>query len=197
MSGERWLGVAPPESITVDEFVVRRYGRGDAAALVGAVTRSIEHLRPWMPWIRFEPQTVEQRAALIEEWSSEWDARTNFTMGIFEKEQLVGGTGFHLRGGEGVLEIGYWVHVDHTRRSIATRVSRALTEVAFGIDDVLEVRIGHDINNETSGRVPMRLGFGILGEHEREPEAPGEAGRVRLWSMTRERWASLATTRER
>ena len=29
-----------------------------------AVTESIEHLRPWMPWIADEPVTVEQRRAL-------------------------------------------------------------------------------------------------------------------------------------
>lgn len=197
MPVERWLGVAPPDSIAVDELVVRRYAREDAGALVDAVTRSIEHLRPWMPWIRFEPQSVDQRVELIDEWSSNWEQHADFTMGIFRGGSVVGGTGLHLRGGKGVLEIGYWVHVDHVRRSIATRVSRALTDVALGLPDVHEVRIGHDLNNTASSRIPEMLGYVVRDEHDRPPEAPGEVGRVRIWSMTRDRWLSLATTRGR
>lgn len=191
------IPVAPPERIVVDELVVRRYERQDAGALVAAVTRSIDHLRPWMPWIKFEPQTPAQRADLIEEWSARWDARLEFVMGVFDGDNVVGGTGFHVRGESGSLEIGYWVAVDHINRSIATRVSRVLTGVALGLPGIDEVRIGHDVANIASGRIPEKLGYVVVDERDREPEAPGEAGRVRMWAMTRERWQAPATTPER
>lgn len=191
------IAVAPPERIVVDELVVRRYVRGDARTLVDAVTRSIDHLRPWMPWIRFEPQTAAQRADLIDEWSAQWDARTEFVMGVFDGDNVVGGTGFHVREVSGSLEIGYWVAVNHTGRSIATRVSGALTGVALDLPVINEVRIAHDVANVASGRVPEKLGYVVVDEHDRQPEAPGEVGRVRHWAMTRERWDVLARTRAR
>lgn len=197
MPDARRLSVAPLESIAVDELIVRRYARGDAPALVETVSRSVEHLRPWMPWIKFEPQSVEQRTALIDEWSKNWQECSDFTMGVFRGSVVVGGTGIHVRGDEGVLEIGYWVAVDQVGQGIATRVARALTSVALSLPGVEEVRIGHDINNVASGRVPEKLGYKIVDEHQREPEAPAEAGVVRYWAMSRGRWTELVTMPER
>jgi hypothetical protein len=33
-----------------------------------AIGQSIEHLRPWMPWIAHEPLTEAARVALIRQW---------------------------------------------------------------------------------------------------------------------------------
>ena len=80
-------------------------------------------------------------------------------MGIFENDECVGGTGFHLRGEVGELEIGYWVSSRHTKQGIATRVSAALVDVAFSCPEVQRVDIAHDIANVASQGVPQRLGF--------------------------------------
>lgn len=55
------MAINPPQRIVGERVVVRSPCVGDGPALVEAVTASIEHLRPWMPWIEFEPQSVEQR----------------------------------------------------------------------------------------------------------------------------------------
>ena len=64
----RRMSVAP-DVLHVGEYIVRKYERSDAEALVIAVTESCEHLRPWMPWIKFEPQSVVQREELIKTWN--------------------------------------------------------------------------------------------------------------------------------
>lgn len=64
----------PPEKLTGPRLVVRRYWPTDAPALHRAVTASIEHLRPWMPWISDEPLEVEDRRRLITEWDEAWEA---------------------------------------------------------------------------------------------------------------------------
>ena len=56
---------APPREVVLDGFVLRRYQRHDAPALAVAVGESLEHLRPWMPWIALEPTTLEQREELL------------------------------------------------------------------------------------------------------------------------------------
>ena len=181
----RQMSVAPVP-LQVGEYIVRKYEQSDAVALVTAVTESCEHLRPWMPWIRFEPQSVTQREALIKTWTDSWDGRTEFVMGIFLGNQVVGGTGLHLRGDVNTVEIGYWIHVDYIGKGIATRMSGALTETAFAIwPEIDTVVIVHDESNIASGKVPARLGFEHVFTWQREPEAPGESGVMYRWEKKR------------
>jgi RimJ/RimL family protein N-acetyltransferase len=175
-----------PVPLQVGEYIVRKYEQSDAVALVTAVTESYEHLRPWMPWIKFEPQSVTQREALIKTWNEAWEDRTEFVMGIFLGDQVVGGTGLHLRGDVNTVEIGYWIHVDYIGKRIATRMSRALTETAFAIwPEIDTVVIVHDAANIASGKVPARLGFEHVFTGQREPEAPGESGVMYRWEKKR------------
>ena len=183
-----WLRSDIPTRIECDELIIRRYERNDAAALVDAVTESVNELSLWMPWAKYEPQTVVQREELIDTWNNEWVQRTNFVMGIFINDVCVGGTGLHLRGEQGSLEIGYWVRSSHVGRGIARRSSRALTTAAFSLPEVSVVQIAHDMANVRSGRVPESLGFQMVQESERTPEAPNEVGKVHLWSITRDEW---------
>jgi RimJ/RimL family protein N-acetyltransferase len=107
-------------------------------------------------------------------------------MGIFLGDQVVGGTGLHIRGDVNTVEIGYWIHVDYIGKRIATRMSRALTETAFAIwPEIDTVVIVHDEANIASGKVPARLGFEHVFTGQREPEAPGESGVMYRWEKKR------------
>lgn len=191
-----WLQSAPVEAFVIDDLEVRRFRREDAAAVVQAVTESIEHLRPWMPWIAYEPQSIEQRATLIDEWNKEWVQCTGFHYGVFRGSRQVAGCGFHLRSAPAILEIGYWVHVNETGRGLASALSQRLTDVAFALSDVQSVEIVHDVANIASGRVPQKLGYVMVEEFERmsdpqhldTPLAPGESGTARRWRITRDQW---------
>ena len=175
-----------PSPLHVGEYIVRKYELADAVALVTAVTESCEHLRPWMPWIKFEPQSVAQREDLITTWNEAWENCSEFVMGIFLGDRVVGGTGLHLRGDVNTVEIGYWMHVDYIGKGIATRVSGALTETAFAIwPEIDTVVIVHDEVNIASGKVPARLGFEHVFTWQREPEAPGESGVMYRWEKKR------------
>ena len=178
---------APRERVDLGDVVVRRWTTDDAEALHIAVTESIDHLRPWMPWISREPLTVADRRSLIETWSREWDERRDFTMGIFGPDGAVGGTGLHLRSGPRSVDIGYWLRADNVGRGIMTRVVVALVESAFMLEDVDLVVIQHDEGNTPSGRVAERAGFICDHRYTREPQAPGETGTMLRWIRTRER----------
>lgn len=175
-----------PSPLQVGEHIVRKYEPADAEALVTAVTESCEHLRPWMPWIKFEPQSVNQREELIRSWNQAWEDRTEFVMGIFLDARIVGGTGIHLRGPGNTVDIGYWVHVGYTGRGIASQVSDALTLEAIRLwPEIDTVVIVHDEANTASGKVPARLGFEHVLTGQREPEAPGESGVMCRWEKKR------------
>ena len=179
---------ALPERIETQRLVIRAWKPEDAPLLHAAVTASTEHLRPWMPWIAFEPQTVEERRALIEQWQIDAADGKDHVYGVFSAEtgEVLGGTGLHNRVGPGGIEIGYWIHVDHCGQGYATELSRALTDTAFGLERIERVEIHTDKANELSARIPPRLGYTLTEEAPREIVAPGEIGINQTWTLQRD-----------
>ncbi|MFM1751293.1 MAG: hypothetical protein RL119_255 [Actinomycetota bacterium] len=181
-AGQRTLSSGPPEQIGLSQgLVIRRYRREDARALGHAVTQSIDHLRPWMPWVQFEPQSVEQREQLIDQWIASWDSGTEFVMGLFEDETCIGSTGVHLRGEEGTVDLGYWLVSTHIGRGIMTAVVHQLFAVSCAFSEINCVDIVNDAANVASGAVARRCGFSMIEEFEHEIEAPSESGRRLRW----------------
>ena len=125
-----------PERFEEGDLVLQRWRVEDALAQHEAVVESEEHLRPWMPWIGFEPRTVEQRAELIAQWEGEWREGGDVMLAVWLEGVVAGSTGLHRRIGPDGLEIGYWIRADHTRRGLATRVARLLTTGALTIPAV-------------------------------------------------------------
>lgn len=188
-----------PERIEGDGLVLRRWAVDDAEDLDHAVTANVEHLRPWMAWIAHEPQTVEQRRALIQGWEQAWRDGGDVLYAIRAADDLegpvLGSTGLHRRIGAGGLEVGYWVHVAHTRQGIATRASRLQTDAAFRVPGIDRVELRHDVGNVASRGVPARLGYRFVGEApaNRADTAPAECGVDGVWRVTRDEWLSRGT----
>lgn len=155
------MNAIPPYRIETDRLVIRCYDPRDAALLKEAVDGSIEHLRPWMPWIRFEPQTLDEKVQLLRGFRGEFDLGTNFPYGIFNREETkqLGGSGFHARGGEGSLEIGYWVAADAIGQGIATEVTAVQTRVGFELCGLERIDIQVEPLNERSLAIPRKLGY--------------------------------------
>ncbi len=179
------MKAAPPKRVRLDDsYVLRLFRAGDAKVIALAVSESLEHLRPWMPWAddasadeRFQRQRlhgVQYKAAVGEEWQ----------YGLFpaDESRVLGSFGLMTRQGPGTIEIGYWVHVDEIGHGLATLASRALTNVALALPGITTVYIRCDERNTPSASVPQRLGYGLEQTITRAPEAPGEAGRLMIWA---------------
>lgn len=192
-STTRRLKQSPPSLLYVDDLIIRKYEVDDARAVMESVTESREHLRPWMPWIQFEPLDVHARRKLIREWDQSWANAEDFPMGIFRDSRLIGGTGFHLRGPEGSVDIGYWLHRDAVGQGVVSRTVRALLDAAFGLEEITHAFITHDRANVASQRVPERTGFTLIETTHRQKEAPGEEGVLMRWEMTRNTWFRATT----
>lgn len=172
-----------PHTITTPRLTLRRWEVGDAPALHDAVNASLEHLRPWMEWIQFEPLTVSDREELIRSWDRAWEDSGDAIYGVFHQGQVIGGSGFHHRIGPGALEIGYWVHAGHVRQGYATELARGLTEAACGLATIDRVEIRHDKANLPSGLVAKALGYRLIREEEDEIKAPAESGVSCVWEF--------------
>jgi len=180
---------SPPDEVVLEDFVLRRYQLGDAPALATAVGESLEHLRPWMPWIALEPTTLQEREALVQRWDRDWSEGNEYTYGMFRGARVVGGAGLMRRIAKGGLEIGYWVHPSFVGRGFATRAAQALTSFGLNLPGVTHIEIHHDKANVASGRVPFKLGFEMIGEQPSKAAAPGETGVSCLWRIDRAGWA--------
>lgn len=153
--------VAPAYRVETARTVLRCWRPADAPLLANAVTASVEHLRPWMPWVESEPEELAVKVARLRTFRAHFDLDQEYIYGIFDpaEERVLGGTGLHGGLGDGVLEIGYWIHADQVNQGLATEVSAALTKVAFEINRVHRVEIHCDPSNTQSAAVPRKLGF--------------------------------------
>ena len=169
-------------------LTLRQWADTDAIRLGVAVTSSLDHLRPWMPWVASEPLTNSQRVELINKWHADWEQGGDVVIGAFLDDLVIGSAGLHRRRGPRILEIGYWIHVDHTRNGFATEVAAALTTAAFTVPEIAHVEIHHDKANIASTGIPRRLGYALIEETPDAVTSPGEIGIDCRWSMNRQDW---------
>ena len=173
----------PNELIEHAPVTLRRFRADDRDALFHAVTESLDHLRPWMPW------AADYSLASAEEYLArsikDWDEGTEYNYAITTAGVLVGIIGLMARIGPGGLEIGYWVHRAYTGRGLATAASAALVEQAFRLPGVDRVEIVHDELNIASAGVPRKLGFTEVGRRPLDPPPPAGTGTGVVWRLTR------------
>ena len=174
-----------PELIEDGPLVLRRWRVADAELQHRVVQESLEHLRPWMPWVAGEPQPLDRRREMLAGWARDWAAGGDVYLAVIFEGEVAGSTGLHRRRGAGVLEIGYWIHPAFTRRGIATRVARVLTATALAQPGIERVEIHHDKANVASAAIPAKLGYKFVSEHAGEPSAPAETGIDCTWAISR------------
>jgi RimJ/RimL family protein N-acetyltransferase len=189
-ASEDWLVDRPAETVTSGDLTLTRTSEGDVADMVVAINESLDHLRPWMAWAQ-TPATSESMGLFAGQADSAWrSGREFFSVVRRGQSGVVGGTGLHARQGPGVLEIGYWVHVDHVGQGVASAAAAALTEAAFALPRVERVEIHCVASNLRSAAVPRRLGY-----HRVESGAPAEPA-LMVWTIDRDEFeASLAGRR--
>lgn len=178
-----------PSEVRSPRLRLRIWQPGDGAVLTTAVTESIEHLRPWMPWIGFEPVSASGREELIAGWIDAWRDGGEAVYGAFDADDVfVAAAGLHRRAGPECLEIGYWVHLDHVGKGYATEITEALTDAAFTVEGIDRVELHIDQANQASTRVANKLEFARGPESQDEIAAPGESGIDCCWFVMRDEW---------
>jgi RimJ/RimL family protein N-acetyltransferase len=151
--------------IQTDRLVLRCYQPNDAPLLHNAIGRSIDHLRPWLPWVQQEPRELEARINLIRVFRGQFDLGLDNAYAIFDREEkeIIGSTGLHTRIGKNAREIGYWVGVDHIGKGYATEAVSALVRTAFDIEALSRIEIRCAPDNIRSQHIPEKLGFRMEG----------------------------------
>ncbi len=171
----------PDELIEHGPVTLRRYREDDVDAVFAAVTESLDHLSPWMPWAAgYTRQSAEE---YLDGSVRNWEDGTEYNYAILAGGALAGSVGLMARIGPGGLEIGYWVHRDWTGRGLATAAAAALVGQAFGLPGVDRVVIMHDELNVASGKIPRKLGFTEIERRPLDPPAAAGTGFGVVWRL--------------
>jgi RimJ/RimL family protein N-acetyltransferase len=167
--------------------ILRRIRATDAGAVAAAVSASLDHLRPWMPWAT--PDAADRRSQLsrVAEADEMWESGISYIYSVVTADHgtLVGEIGLHRRVGDGSIEIGYWIAGSQVRRGFGTSAAEAITSVALALPGVSRVEIHCDEANTASAAIPRKLGYRLDRIAVRKPEAPGESGRLMIWVAER------------
>lgn len=175
-----------PYRVETERLVLRCWQPQDARLLKEAVDSSLDHLRPWMPWAVYEPQSVEAKADRLRIFRGEFDLDRDYVYGILSRDErlVVGSSGLHTRLDAGGLEIGYWVRASHVGKGLATETASALTRVAFELGKTERVEIHCRPDNRASAAIPAKLGFTHEAtRRELSRDTDGTAHDSMIWTL--------------
>src|SRR5215469_3344326 len=173
----------PPERVEAGPVTLRRVRATDAGAIAVAVAASLDYLRPWMPWANPTAADRSSQLARVAEADQWWDSGIGYTYSVVTADHgtLVGEIALQRREGEESAEIGYWIAESQAGRGYATAAATAITEIAFSMPGVTRAEIHCDAANIASAAIARKLGYRLERIEQREPEAPGESGRLMIW----------------
>ena len=157
----RLTGLRPPPRIETERLVLRCWDPADARLFASAFRASREHIGAWIPPAWDEPTELSGITQRLEQFRDEFHAGNGFVYAILDpaEAEVLGEGGLMPRLGKGALEIGYWIHVGHVGRGIATETTHALTRAALALPEVERVEIHCDPANGPSAAVPHKLGY--------------------------------------
>ncbi len=145
-----------PTTLTTARLMLRPWRPGDAEALRAALDASDAHLRPWVPFMRDEPRTLAATRELLAAYPLDPRAARYAVWG--EGEVLLGEVLLMGHPSPATLEIGYWLHADHTGCGYAREAVAALVAVGLGCPGVAQVVFRCDVRNHASSAVAHALG---------------------------------------
>lgn len=176
----------PAYRIETKRLVARCWSPTDAALLRAGLDANDQYLRPWIPWMRDEPRSIEETTQRLRAARAAFDSDSDFRYGLFEpgEQRLIGELALLTRVGPNAREIGYWIDRQHSGAGLATEAAAAAVRVAFEIDRVERLEIHHSAENVASGAVPKRLGFTLDATMRRRAHDSDDVVRdLMIWSL--------------
>lgn len=174
--------------ITTDRLLLRSWFPEDVSEVRAALDVSDAHLRPWVPFMRREPQDVEGTRSWIAWRIEQFQQGEHLCFAIRRREDdaLLGEAMLMAAKEDGSRSVGYWLDLRHVGRGYARESVRALTTMAFLHLGVPELDMSCAVANRASWTIPRDLGFTLV---RTEPghfvNALGETQDTQIWSCRR------------
>ncbi|NIT56156.1 MAG: GNAT family N-acetyltransferase, partial [Aliifodinibius sp.] len=173
-----------PTQVATKHLLLRCYRPGDGATYFHVLRANRDHLYEFLPPHLMTVQNEEDAENVIRKLNADWQLRTLFIFGVWEK-----GTGTYV--GEIYLanadwqvpciELGYFVVKESTGKGIATEAVQAMIHFAFDHLQVSRIELQCAADNAASIRVAERCGFHYEGRlRQRNRKQDGDLV-DRLW----------------
>ncbi len=171
--------------ISVDEHVsLYPLKMADAKEVFSLISQNREYLGKWLPFITL---TKEQNDTIcfIESMIHARNDESEFVFSMMLNGEIVGLIGLRVIDKiNKKSEIGYWIAQCFQKRGIVSKSVRALLGFAFNEKGMNRVQIKCAVQNESSRRIPQRLGFLFEGiEREGELLSNGEFTDLEVYSL--------------
>ncbi|MFO7299049.1 MAG: GNAT family protein [Actinomycetes bacterium] len=160
----------PRPVLETDRLILQRFTRRDAATLDEAIRSSLAELNQWLPWARMDYSSADTVAFLRESmaaWREDraWDYSIRWK---HDPDRHIGNVSFWPVSRLGkIVEIGYWIRTDETRKGICTEAVDRILQEAFDSMGQHKAVLRIAVGNHASDRVAQKLGFtkeGVLRE---------------------------------
>ncbi len=141
----------PPEECRFDGLSLRCWKPGDGAALARAIRDNYAHLAPWMKWPKANERAEDSEERVRSNYG-QWLKNEDFVLGLWDGDEVIGGSGFHLRRGSldlGVAELGMWCAATRAGTQLGTRTLKALLDWASRSPSSPR-RAGHPVDASSS-----------------------------------------------
>lgn len=130
-----------------------------APALANLIDQNRTYLREWLPWLDYS-NTIADSEKFLQDCLEAYLERTQCSMAIFLKDELIGMTGFNIiNAANHSADIGYWLAQEHNGHGYMTEAVKAIIHLGFGDYRLNRIVIKAATNNHPSRSVALRLGF--------------------------------------
>ncbi len=171
-----------PDELTTSRCILRTWHPPqDATALRCALDVSDAHLRPWIPFMRHEPRSLEDTITAMRRFTEDERSGRAWRYAIWRRDSpdvLVGECMLIQHDEEGTLEVGYWLHVDHQGKGLAIESVHAMCAMAFKQPGVLALCMHCDVHNTPSSALAQKLGATLTAYQLTT------SGKLGIWTLT-------------
>lgn len=154
-----------PDHFETARLLIRAPRPGDGKIVNEAIQESVEHLRPWMPWVHPVPSLTDTETH-SRRMAAKFILREDLGLYLFRKSDglFVGGSGLHrIDWSVPRFEIGYWVRASLEGQGYITEAVSGITRFAFDVLGAQRVEIRCDARNTRSAAVARRVGYILEG----------------------------------
>ncbi|NGX46413.1 MAG: hypothetical protein K940chlam2_01603 [Chlamydiae bacterium] len=148
-------------------LIIRPLEETDAHLIHSAVASSKQILLPFLEWAH-DDWTEKKQALRLRKAFENYYLNAEYELGVFSSanNQFLMAANWTPRKTQNSnsLEIGYWTHIDHCRKGLATLVTQILIICAFDFMNCDRLEIRSRPNNIASRKVIEKCGFHSEGE---------------------------------
>ncbi len=148
-----------------DDFYLALQSYHHDEAIAELIQQDYDYLAPWLPFVKPD-YSVEDAHQITTRYLSKFADNNGMWVALIYNGEFAGSCGYlYWNMYAKRTEIGYWIGEKFQGKGLVTRAVEALTDYAIHTLGMYRLDIITDVANEVSGRVALRLGYTLEGQH--------------------------------